>query len=427
MDQRAAPANLTGDTVTFAWTGAMGARPSRQGNFTISIGGKTIADFDAVMESTEFPCHAKGCRFLYHVLFTYNAVDSSGHFYLTVPKTWLTPGKPALLKVTGKDVGLATWFALVRAEDAPLALPARSFQPFVKVASTTPGTPPRAGTEATYEWYLKQYEDPGIFTPIGPPADPAETAVSPHGELMYANDRHMAGTGYVANALVFGLYDGGRVVPIGSEVPAQQVLADGYLPIVTTRWRYHGLDVDQTAFARPLRGAEYTTGMESTLAWARFDLTNRTAEPREITFLAAQLGDEKHPKRQLAFRDGVVTENGSARLSGTPCPGVRPGVSAGISRQRALPKGQADRRASPGRSSERVGDARAIGPRPDGPAGREPGFRLSRHLSLEVRTRQGGSGRTDLSIRRKRSRSGPIHLENAVAVGPALRHPRFNP
>ncbi len=316
------PANLASPTVTLVWSGAMGLGPSSRGNFTISVNGRAVADFDVVTESTEFPCGAEGCRFLYQVLFTYNAqnpsrpLDSSGHFYLTIPKAWLKPGEPAVLRVTGKDVGLGTWFALIRADDAPLAVPNRAWKTFVKVQRAVPGTPPRAGTEASYEWYVKQNDDPGVFTPIGPPADPAETAVSPCGELMYANDRIIPGTPYVANALVFAFCEGGRVAPMGSEAPARQFLADGYLPIVTTQWRHRDLDVGEMAFARPLRGSEYTTGLESTLARAVFDITNRAAAPREITFLAAQGGDEGHPKRDLIYRDGVVlARSGSARLS----------------------------------------------------------------------------------------------------------------
>ena len=49
----------------------------------------------------------------------------------------------------------------------------------------------RGLAEASYEGYLKEYGDAGIFTPIGPPSDPAETAVSPRGQLMYANDREL--------------------------------------------------------------------------------------------------------------------------------------------------------------------------------------------------------------------------------------------
>lgn len=47
--------------------------------------------------------------------------------------------------------------------------------------------PPPVGQEASYQWYLGQYTDPTMFTPVGLPADPAETAVSPHGALLYAN------------------------------------------------------------------------------------------------------------------------------------------------------------------------------------------------------------------------------------------------
>jgi hypothetical protein len=72
------PAGLAGDTVTFVWSGAMGMGPSSRGNFSVSVGGRAIAEFDAVTESTEFPCHAGGCRFLYHVLFTYNALIRRG-------------------------------------------------------------------------------------------------------------------------------------------------------------------------------------------------------------------------------------------------------------------------------------------------------------------------------------------------------------
>ena len=322
------PATLTADTVTFVWSGAMGFdAPWNRGTFTIAVNGHDVAEFDVVRESTKFPCLAEGCRFLYQVLSTNSEfeprwpLDSSGYFFLTVPRLWLKLGQPATLRVTGKDSGSASWFALIHADHLPSTVPEQFWKPSLRPELVAAGTPPPTGTEASYEWYAKQYEDPGIFMPIGPPADPAETAVSPHGQLMYANERLIAGTAYVANALVFGLYDGGRVVPIGLDAPAHQVLADGYLPIVTTRWRYRDLDVAETAFARPLRGPGYTTGLESTLAWAVFDITNRTAAPREITFLAAQGGNEKKPNRELICRDGVVLENGSARLSARPAEG----------------------------------------------------------------------------------------------------------
>ena len=83
-----------------------------------------------------------------------------------------------------------------------------------------PAPPPPAGQEASYEWYLPQYMDPTIYTPIGLPADPAETVVTPNGELVYANElhkhvRYISGTRYAVNGLAFALFDGAQIVPIG--------------------------------------------------------------------------------------------------------------------------------------------------------------------------------------------------------------------
>jgi hypothetical protein len=323
------PSSLTGETVTFAWSGAMGLQTAGGGGFTLSVNGREVADFDVVLESTQFPCRSEKCRFLYRVLFTYPAIgtprplDSSGHFFLTVPRAWLKAGEPALLRVKGGEAGSPAWFAVIQKDDAPLAVPNIVWADFRQVERAAPAAPSRRGEEASYEGYLKLYGDPGIFTPIGPPSDPAETAVSPHGQLMYANDRCLSGTPLVANALAFALEDQGRIVPLGTGKPAQQSLMDGYLPIVITNWQYGSLELRETAFARPLRGADYTTGLESTLAWAVFELTNRAATPRPVAFLAALLGDEKHPKRDLRLDSGVVFENQSARFSWKVPPGLR--------------------------------------------------------------------------------------------------------
>ena len=99
---------------------------------------------------------------------------------------------------------------------------------------------------------------------------------------------------------------------MGLEGALRQSLEDGYFPIVRTRWRHGDLDIRQRATAEPLRGTSYQTGLESTLAWAEFDITNNGKQAREITFFAAQTGDNEHPKRDLRYRDGVVMENGSA-------------------------------------------------------------------------------------------------------------------
>ena len=95
----AAGRTLATETVTFVWSGAMGAMTAG-GGFTISVNGHAAADCDVVLEPTQFPAR-KDCRLLYNVLYTLNMVDSSGHFYLTVPKAWVKPGEPAVLQVRG--------------------------------------------------------------------------------------------------------------------------------------------------------------------------------------------------------------------------------------------------------------------------------------------------------------------------------------
>jgi hypothetical protein len=187
-----------------------------------------------------------------------------------------------------------------------------------------PALPPPAGQEASYQWYLRQYTDPTIFTAIGLPADPAETAVSPNGELLCANDlvfqgtnldRHIPGTRYARNGLSFALYDGTRIVPIGVGSPAQQSLEKACFPIVITRWQYGDLEIRQTTFSEPLRGVDYQSGLESTLAWAVFEVTNHGKTGCLVTLLSSLMGDEKNLRRDLTFAGGAVMEKGSALFS----------------------------------------------------------------------------------------------------------------
>lgn len=190
--------------------------------------------------------------------------------------------------------------------------------------STHPALPPPAGQEASYQWYLPQYTDPTIFTPIGLPADPAETAVSPNGELLYANDlviqgtnknRHISGTCYARNALAFVLFDGTRIVPIGMNSRARQSLEKGWFPIVTTYWEYGDLEIRETTFSEPLNGVDYQSGLESTLAWAVFELTNHGSDVQPLTLLAARMGDEMNLVHHLTYSSGAVLEDGSALFS----------------------------------------------------------------------------------------------------------------
>ena len=193
--------------------------------------------------------------------------------------------------------------------------------------------PPPAGQEASREWYLPQVshdpgriQHPGGFTSIGPAADPADVVVTPEGHLMHGIELTMTWEynfrslpkdpkKYANNCLVFALNDGKKLVPFGVGNQTKQSLMDRYLPIVFTDWTYNNIQVRETTYAEPLHGNSYSTGFESTLAWAAIDLTNSGPTVREISLCASQLGDAKQPKRDFAFADEVVMENGSALIS----------------------------------------------------------------------------------------------------------------
>jgi len=311
-------------SVTFAWTGALGMGRGDGGNFTVWVNGRAAADFDVAIEPTRFLARADGCDLLYDAVWTYadshdtdgNALDSSGHFFLTVPAEWVRPGERAVLEVKARDVGQGRWFGLVRTAEIPATVPERSWTRFVR--RQRPAMPPRAGEEAGYTWYLEQYADPGLYTPIGPPADPAEVAVSRTGQLMYANElTHrrggIPGTHYVRHALAFAFAEDGRITPAGARGAVRQSLLEDRLPIIVTAWEGRGeIEVKETAFAEPLRGQTYESGLEQTLAWAAFDLHNHSARPRPVTFLAFHTADEKEPRPPMEGRGSVVLANGSA-------------------------------------------------------------------------------------------------------------------
>ena len=102
---------------------------------------------------------------------------------------------------------------------------------------------------------------------------------------------------------------------MGSGEPARQSLADGYMPIVVTRWKYGRLEVRETAFSQPLEQTGYQSGLESTLGWAAFEVTNHSQTASPLTLLAAQMGDERVPRRDLTYGSGAVQEKGSALFS----------------------------------------------------------------------------------------------------------------
>jgi hypothetical protein len=329
-----APADRSFSTVTFVWHGALGVvfgtpgiGPSCQGDFTLSVNGHDAVDFDVVMWPTEFPGRTDECHLVFDVLaapdvgpFATYPSEASGVFYLTVPAAWLTPGEPAVLKVIAKDRGRNQWFGIYDAPKEPFALPTQLYKKFRKVEQTERGTPPPAGEEASLEWYRKQYDDNSTLAVIGPPGDPADLAVSPTGQLQYALDRSLPGTPYIAGGLSFSVVRGGKAIPFGWEPAAKQSLVEDRLPIVNTTWEFDDWSIFQKAFGQPLRGTDYSTGLESTVGWAVFDVENRSEEPREFTLLVTRNGSQEKPIRPLSFRDGVLMEGDSARVAATKLP-----------------------------------------------------------------------------------------------------------
>lgn len=313
------PARLGAGGITFAWTGALGGGGLGGGNFTLYVNGRAAADFDVVKRPTRFLARQAGCSLLYNPKWTHpSQFESSGHFYLTVPAAWVQPGQPAWLEVRARDLDEGYWFALVAAEDAPLALPQVDWADLVR--RNQPALPPPPGAEASYEWYLAQYDEPSLYSPAGPPSDPAETSISHTGQL-FANAEVNAkfippdSPRLFWNGLLFTLYDGGKIVHVGDGAPARQSLLEGHLPIVLTTWCHGDLEWRETAFGEPLRGAPVQSGLEPTLAWAAIDITNHGSKPLPITLPAFDVGTLAQPRPRLEWREGVVLAGGSARLA----------------------------------------------------------------------------------------------------------------
>ena len=389
IEWRSAPLPSTIDTpnVTFVFTGAMGNQQSDQGRFSLWVNGRQAATFDVVVEPTRFIPASTDCEFLYNAIWADSTrCDSSGYCYLTVPGDWVRPGEPATLEVRAVDAGLEHRFGLIHAEDAPLSIPDRPWRMFV-ARSKGPANPPPAGQEASYEWYLPQFFDPGILTTIGPPGDPAETAVSPTGSLFYACDRGFEGApqGYLRKAVAFALQEGAEIVPVGFGEPARQELADGDLPMVTTFWKHGPIEVRETALAEPLKKAPYVDGQERTLAWAALDVTNRGDAPRDLCLLGFYVGEEKDPRPDCQYREGAVVLNDSALFSAQAPTGFTGGVPPRIPRaDRGDRAAGCPRSASPAQGCvQRAGGPRPTCPRSDVANPVQPGDQFPLDESLE--------------------------------------------
>ena len=299
------PTEIRGESVTFVLTGAMGSGPSG-GSFTIFVNGHAAADCDAVLESTQFPARAKNCRLLYDVLFTCNGQESSGHFFLTVPKAWVKAGQAAALQVKATDVGCGD----VVCADARRRCAAGDSRS--RLDGAHPGRVQEgrnaapAGRRGQLRMVPQTVLRPGRFHAHRPARRPdrsgrlAQRAARAPSALTRSRARIIPSTAWHS-----ACGKTARRCGWASRAPRQS-LEDGYLPIVLTLWRHGDLDIRQRATAEPLRGTSYETGLESTLAWAVFDITNHGKQPREITFFAAQSGDNEtsQAEPQLPRRRG---------------------------------------------------------------------------------------------------------------------------
>jgi hypothetical protein len=122
--------------------------------------------------------------------------------------------------------------------------------------------------------------------------------------------------GYIKQGLAFALYENGTVIPLGEGSPARQKALNGHLPIVLTQWKHGPFSIRQTAFAEPLRCAEFTEDNQRTLAWAGFDIENASENEVELTFLAFWTGNEKTPRPELLAKDGAIFLGDEAIASG---------------------------------------------------------------------------------------------------------------
>ncbi len=319
------PVQISSSTVTFVWMGAMGIGPSHQSGFTISVNGQDAVDFDVALEPTNFSGRVVSSRLIFTIKYAPPVKDykvfpeyAVGYFYLTVPISWIKPGQPAEIQVTAKIMESPSWFGLTASDEIPLSLPDQICKKYLEIKQTERFQPPPQRQEGSIEWYSNQYDDNSILTPIGPPSDPADIGVSTSGQIMYNFDRVIPGTAYISNALVFAIVEDDRAIPFGWEPTCRQKLVDDVLPCVLTEWNISGWNLQQMSFARALRGDSYTTGLESTLGWAEFHITNISSNTREFAILATRIGNIGKIQRDLTFHDGVVFESESARFAAFP-------------------------------------------------------------------------------------------------------------
>ena len=102
---------------TFTWLAGTGYISAAPGGFTLFLGEKQLLQFEVTRQPKRW-ASADGLVELDYAATdqTETDLDSAGLMKLTVPAAWLTPGKPASLRVVGEKAGTLRWFGLYETE-----------------------------------------------------------------------------------------------------------------------------------------------------------------------------------------------------------------------------------------------------------------------------------------------------------------------
>ena len=228
------PAEIRGDSVTFVWTGAMGFGPGG-GSFTIFVNGHAAADFDAVLESTQFPAAGQELPpALRRPLHLQRAVVLRALLLdraQGVGRGGPAGGPSGQGHGRGRGDLVLRWCApTMRRWRFPITTGPCSSMP----RQRRPERRPPPGEEASYEWYRRQYFGPRSFSrpSARPPTRPRRPSRPAGSSRAPSASTRITGTYYAINGTAFGLWENGQAMPMGIEGALRQSLEDGYLPIV---------------------------------------------------------------------------------------------------------------------------------------------------------------------------------------------------
>ena len=113
-ETKAVPAQLDkAGRFTLTWLGGTGYISASPGAFNLFLGEKPLLQFEVTRQPKRWSS-ADGLVQLDYAATdqTETELDSAGFMKLTLPAAWLTPGKPATLRVVGDKAGSPRWFGL---------------------------------------------------------------------------------------------------------------------------------------------------------------------------------------------------------------------------------------------------------------------------------------------------------------------------